>query len=116
MTASSTSLTNVFGIGPVLAAMLIGYSGDITRFRTRDHYAYNGTAPAEFSSGGSVVHRVSTRGNRQLNHAIHMAAICQLPPRLGRRIYVDPRSSRLLMTSKGSPARQVTYSLSDPPA
>ena len=71
--------------------MLIGYSGDITRFRTRDHYAaYNGTAPAEFSSGGRVVHRVSTRGNRQLNHAIHMAAICQLRhPGSDGRVYVD---------------------------
>jgi transposase len=89
--ASSTSLTDIFGVGPVLAAMLIGYSGDITRFRTRDHYAaYNGTAPAEFSSGGRVVHRVSTRGNRQLNHAIHMAAICQMRhPDSDGRIYVD---------------------------
>jgi len=24
------------------------------------------------------VHRLSRRGNRQLNHAIHMAAICQI--------------------------------------
>jgi transposase len=89
--ASSTSLTDVFGIGPVLAAMLIGYTGDIGRFRTRDHYAaYNGTAPTEFSSGGRIVHRVSTRGNRQLNHAIHMAAICQLRhPGSDGRIYVD---------------------------
>jgi transposase len=91
VTASSTSLTDVFGIGPVLAAMLIGDTGDIGRFRTRDHYAaYNGTAPTEFSSGGRVVHRVSTRGNRQLNHAIHMAAICQMRhPGSGGRIYVD---------------------------
>lgn len=91
VTASSTSLTDVFGIGPVLAAMLIGYTGDIGRFRSRDHYAaYNGTAPTEFSSGGRVVHRVSTRGNRQLNHAIHMAAICQLRhPGSDGRIYVD---------------------------
>ena len=77
--ASGTSLTDVFGIGPILAAMLIGYTGDVTRFATRDRFAaYNGTAPVEFSSGGRVVHRVSQRGNRQLNHALHMAAICQL--------------------------------------
>jgi transposase len=25
-----------------------------------------------------VAHRLSRRGNRQLNHAIHMAAICQI--------------------------------------
>lgn len=49
------------------------------RFRTRDHFAaYNGTAPVEFSSAGRTVHRVSTRGNRQLNHAIHMTAISQI--------------------------------------
>jgi hypothetical protein len=40
--------------------------------------AYNSTAPVEFSSGGRVVHRLSLRGNRQLNHAIHMAAVCQI--------------------------------------
>ena len=46
--ASATSLTDLFGVGPVLAATLIGHSGDIGRFRNRDHYAaYNGTAPVE---------------------------------------------------------------------
>ena len=77
--ASATSLTDLFGVGPVLAAMLIGYTGDATRFRNRDRYAaYNGTAPVEFSSAGRTVHRLSQRGNRKLNHAIHMVAICQL--------------------------------------
>jgi len=71
--------------------MLIGYTGDVTRFANRDHYAaYNGTAPVEFSSAGRVVHRLSTRGNRQLNHAIHMAAICQIrQPHSDGRAYVD---------------------------
>ncbi len=59
--------------------MLIGYTGDVHRFATRDHYAtYNGTAPIELSSGGRIVHRLSRRGNRQLNHAIHIAAITQI--------------------------------------
>ena len=63
--ASATTMTDIFGIGPIIAAMLIGYTGDIARFRDRDHYAaYNGTAPVEFSSGGRTVHRLSTRGNR----------------------------------------------------
>ena len=44
-----------------------------------DTYAsYNGAAPIEFSSGGRIVHRVSTRGSRKLNHALHMAAITQI--------------------------------------
>ena len=43
------------------------------------HYAaYNGTAPIDVSSGGRVVQRLSRRGNRQLNHAIHIAAITQV--------------------------------------
>ena len=77
--ASGTSLTELYGVGPIHAATLIGYSGDVSRFANRDAYAsYNGTAPIEWSSGGRVVHRVSRRGNRKLNHAIHMAAVTQL--------------------------------------
>jgi transposase len=30
------------------------------------------------SSGGRITHRLSRRGNRQLNHAIHIAAITQI--------------------------------------
>ena len=77
--ASGTSLTGLFGVGPIIACYLIGFTGDVTRFASRDRYAaYNGTAPVERSSGGRVVHRVSQRGNRRLNHALHMAAICQI--------------------------------------
>jgi transposase len=77
--ASGTSLTDVYGIGPVLACSLIGYTGDVSRFTSRDQFAaYNGTAPVEVSSGSRVTHRLSRRGNRQLNHAIHLVAICQI--------------------------------------
>ena len=80
--ASGSSLTEVYGIGPVLACALIGYTGDVRRFVNRDQFAaYNGTAPIEVSSGGRVAHRLSRRGNRQLNHAIHMVAICQIRQR-----------------------------------
>jgi transposase len=77
--ASGSSLTGIFGVGPIIAALLIGYTGDITRFATCGHYAaYNGTAPIEFSSSGRTVHRLSRRGNRTLNHAIHMIAVTQI--------------------------------------
>ena len=77
--ASKTSLTDLYGVGPVLACEIIGFTGDVRRFPDRDKFAaYNGTAPIELSSGGRVVHRLSRRGNRRLNHAIHMAAICQI--------------------------------------
>ena len=77
--ASGTSVTEIYGVGPIIAAQIIGYTGDVGRFANRDAFAsYNGTAPIEWSSGGRVVHRLSRRGNRKLNHAIHMAAICQI--------------------------------------
>ena len=79
VTVSATTLTEIFGVGPIVAAMLIGYSGDPLRFTTANRYAaYTGTAPIEFSSGGRTVHRLSRRGNRRLNHALHCAAITQI--------------------------------------
>ena len=76
---ADTTLTDIYGVGPMVAALVIGYTGDPTRFASADHYAaYNGTAPVEYSSGGNRKHRLSLRGNRVLNHAIHMAAIAQI--------------------------------------
>jgi transposase len=77
--ASKTSLVDLHGVGPVVAALILGHSGDVTRFASRHHYAsYNGTAPIEASSGPKKRHRLNPRGNRQLNHAIHMIAISQI--------------------------------------
>ena len=76
VTASGTSLTEVFGVGPVIAATVIGDVITVARFPSRDHFAAcNGTAPAGVSSGQRKIHRLSLRGNRRLNHAVHMAAI-----------------------------------------
>ena len=76
--ASGTSLTDIFGVGPIIAALIIGYTGDVTRFTTAGHFAaYNGTAPIEFSS--PVTPCTGCRdGNRTLNHAIHMIAVTQI--------------------------------------
>jgi transposase len=89
--ASQTSLTELFGIGPIIACDLIGFTGDIGRFATRDAYAaYNGTAPVERSSGGRIVHRVSQRGNRRLNHALYIAAVSQIRhPGADGRVYFE---------------------------
>jgi transposase len=77
--AAGTSLTGLFGVGPVIAAAAIGDVRHVSRFPDRDHFAaYNGTAPIEVSSGGRKIWRLSRRGNRRLNHAIHMAAITQI--------------------------------------
>jgi transposase len=88
--ASKTTVTDVFGVGPIVAATVIGDVGDIGRFPSRDHFAaYNGTAPIEVSSGRRKVFRLSRRGNRRLNHAIHMAAVTQIRHRhsLGRAYF-----------------------------
>jgi transposase len=77
--AGGTSLTGIFGVGPVIAGTVIGDVRQVFRFGSRDHFAaYNGTAPVEVSSGGRTAYRLSLRGNRRLNHAIHMAAITQI--------------------------------------
>ena len=92
--ASGTSLTEVFGVGPIVAATVIGEVRDVSRFADRDHFAaYNGTAPIEVSSGRRKIYRLSRRGNRRLNHAIHMAAVTQISHRHspGRAYYRPTR-------------------------
>ena len=80
-------------MGPICAAQLIGYTGDIGRFPTKGHYAsYNATAPIEASSGPTRRHRLNPRGNRQLNWAIHIVAISQIShPGPGRDFYEGKR-------------------------
>jgi transposase len=93
--ASDSSVVDVFGVGPIVACYLIGYSGDIRRFPTRGHYArYNATAPIEASSGPRVRHRLNPNGNRQLNHAIHIAALGQISHDTpGRNYYLAKQAS-----------------------
>jgi transposase len=92
VTASGTSLMNIVGVGPIGAATIIGYTKDITRFPTKGHYAtYNATAPIEVSSAGNTRHRLNLRGNRILNHAIHIAAVTQLRHDTNGRIYFDKK-------------------------
>jgi transposase len=76
--ASGTTLPEIYGVGPILAATIIGAVGDVARFPTKAHFAsYSGTAPLEASSGEVVRHRLSLAGNRKLNYALHMVATCQ---------------------------------------
>jgi transposase len=91
--AAGTSLTGLFGVGPVIAAAVIGDVRHVSRFGNRDRFAaYNGTAPIEVSSGGRKVYRLSRRGNRRLNHAIHMVAVTQIRYRHTKgRAYYDKK-------------------------
>jgi transposase len=74
-----TSLGEVSGVGPVATCIILAHTGDIARFASEDNYAsYNATAPIEASSGPRKRHRLNPRGNRQLNHAMHIIAFSQL--------------------------------------
>ena len=70
MEASGTTLTQIYAIGTILAARIIGTVGNVARFPTKAHFAfYAGTAPLEASSGDVVRHSHSLAGNRKLNRA-----------------------------------------------
>jgi transposase len=77
--ASSSTLPELYGVGPVVAATIIGHIVDVRRYPTRHHLATaNGTAPIPASSGRTVRHRLNRGGNRQLNRAIYTIAITQI--------------------------------------
>ena len=105
--AAGTCLTGLFGVGPVIAAAVIGDVRHVSRFGNRDRFAaYNGTAPIEVSSGGRKVYRLSRRGNRRLNHAIHMAAVTQIRYRHTKgRAYYDKK------LAEGKPPKEARRAL-----
>jgi transposase len=86
---SNTTLIELFGVGPVLAATFLGEVGDIGRFPSKHHFAaHTGTAPLEASSGQVVRHRLSRAGDRKLNHALYMMAMVQVRrPSAGQAYY-----------------------------
>ena len=60
---SNTSLLELFGVGPVLAARFLGEVGDIGRVPSKHHFAaHTGTAPLEASSGQIIRHRLRGPG------------------------------------------------------
>jgi transposase len=77
--ASGSSLMDLRGVGPVVAARTLADVGDVARFADRNRFAsWTGTAPIEASSGEIVRHRLSRAGNRRMNHMIHIAAATQI--------------------------------------
>ncbi len=77
--ASGSTLMDLPGVGPVVAARILADVGDVARFADRNRFAsWTGTAPIEASSGEIVRHRLSRAGNRRMNHMIHIAAATQI--------------------------------------
>ena len=53
--------------------------GDVSRFLDRDRFAaYTGRPPSRSPRATARISRLSRRGNRRLNHAVHMAAVTQV--------------------------------------
>ena len=90
LAATGSTLTDVHGVGVVLAAKILGHVGNVIRFPSQDHFAsYTATAPLDASSGNQQRHRLNTGGNRQLNTTLHTIAICQArDPGPGRVYYL----------------------------
>jgi transposase len=93
---TGTTLTQLHGIGPSGAARLLVEVGDITRFPSKAHFAsWNGTAPIDASSGEQIRHRLSRKGNRQINRVLHTMAVVQLRnPTEGRAYFHGRKADR----------------------
>ena len=77
--ARGSTLMEIHGVGPVVAARILADVGDVARFADRNRFAsWTGTAPLDASSGEQNRHRLSRAGNRRMNHMIHIAAVTQI--------------------------------------
>lgn len=73
------ALLEIPGCGVLSAALIVGETAGVERFRNKDAYArFTGTAPVPVWSGSSVGKvRLNRGGNRQMNWALHMIAVTQ---------------------------------------
>jgi transposase len=79
MDTVDTGLTDLYGVGPVGAATILGEVADIRRYRSRHAFAAaNGTAPIPASSGRTSRHRLNRAGNRTMNRVLYTMAITQI--------------------------------------
>ena len=76
--AAPANLLSICGVGPLMAAKILGEVRDVGRFSSVSAFAsYSGTAPIPASSGTVIRHRLHRGGNRQLNRALHTVALTQ---------------------------------------
>lgn len=85
---TGTTLTQIYGLGPLVAGRLLAEVVDVRRYPNRDAFASaNGTAPLPASSGRTVRHRFNPGGNRQLNRALFTVALTQIRGNTEGRAY-----------------------------
>ena len=86
--ARGSTLMDLPGVGPVVAARILADVGDVARFADRNRFAsWTGTAPLDASSGEQIRHRLSRAGNRKMNHMLHIAAATQVRLDTEGRVY-----------------------------
>lgn len=86
--ATGTSLLEIYGVGPLIAARILGEVVDIRRYRTKHAFAScNGTAPLAASSGRTVRHRLNRHGNRKLNRCLYVIALTEVRADTAGRAY-----------------------------
>jgi transposase len=87
---SGSSLTEIHGVGPMVAARILGEVGDPRWITSRAAFGVlSGTAPLQASSGVVTRHRLNRGGNRQLNRALHVVAFTQARSCTEARAYME---------------------------
>ena len=94
--AIAPTLLSIPGCGVLSAAVIIGETAGVHRFRDKDAFArFTGTAPVPVWSGASKGKvRLNRGGNRAMNCALHMIAITQARGVGPGRAYIDKQLAR----------------------
>ena len=90
------SLLQIPGCGVLSAAVILGETAGVHRFRDKDAFArFTGTAPVPVWSGSSKGKvRLNRGGNRSVNCALHMIAVTQARGVGPGQAYLDKQMSR----------------------
>lgn len=105
--ASTTSLTEICGIGPVVAALIIGHVGDVARFPSPGHFAtYNRTGPDRGVQRGPQAPPPEPPGRPPAQPRPVRRRPVPDPPRHRRARLVPPQARRAQDAGGGSPKPQ----------
>lgn len=99
-------LLDIYGVGPVLAAIILTAWSHTGRVRSEAAFAaLSGTCPVPASSGSTTRFRLNRGGDRQLNKAIYTIALIRMNRHSATRDYVAKR------TSQGRTKKEIIRSL-----
>jgi hypothetical protein len=99
--ATTPTLLDLFGVGPVNAAIVLTAWSHPGRVRDEAGFArLGGTCPLEVSSGRRHEHRLNRTGDRQLNRALHSIAKTRMQHDPTTRDYVARRTAESLSKAR----------------